>query len=78
MLKERGLIKMSLFNVQCPYCEEIIEVDTGEPICLCPLCVAMGSICQCNDCTTKENCKNDCLKNNVKKSWFKKLFRMEN
>jgi hypothetical protein len=61
---------MSLYDVQCPVCNEIFEINTGEPVCLCPLCFAINTkYCFCNECNAAENCDKECLRcnNNNKK-----------
>ncbi len=52
-----------LFNFPCPNCGEEIEVDTFEPVCLCPLCYAMSGMCQCDTCVI-EHCDKKCLREN--------------
>jgi hypothetical protein len=50
-------------NVQCPNCGAEIVVDLVEPICLCPLCFAIGanrSCCKCEECSLQSECVKDC------------------
>jgi hypothetical protein len=59
---------MSLLNFQCPSCGTEIEIDTLEPVCLCPLCYAVSGYCHCEECNVKEieDCNRKCLRNNKK------------
>jgi hypothetical protein len=51
------------YQFNCPSCNDLIELDLPEKVCLCPLCFAMKSICQCEECAIEEcNNREKCLR----------------
>jgi hypothetical protein len=46
----------------CPHCNELIEIEIdedNETTCICALCSAMGSVCQCHLCKIEDCIEND-------------------
>jgi hypothetical protein len=51
-------------NLICPHCGEPIELAVC--VCICGLCNCLQSVCQCYNCSLKDDCPTEKCERNIK------------
>jgi hypothetical protein len=57
-----------LETLECPHCGAELQLNIQSEVCICDLCVALMSHCQCGDCNMS-----DCSFNEAKECKYNKL-----